>query len=372
MDSLVIILSIFLVISLGFSIFLFLQSKKPQAENNYSHEINQEIRETIEKIYKQREEDFKTSSKESVENVIEPFKKRIKEFEEEVRKNTEQQNIFHATTKQSIEGLIEQTNQITNDANELTKALKGDSKTQGDYGEMKLEMLLENSGLEKDVHYKLQKNFMVKDDDGSKTKRQRPDAIIELPQGRQIVIDSKFSFGSYNDYCSADVNEDRDLFGKEVVKNLKARITELSETKYSDIDELNTPDMTFMFVGIDDTLSVALKYDRELTTFANKKKIALLSPTSLHISIKMVEELWRLDTQSKQISIIYEEAQKLAHKFDGFADTMDGLENSIAQSQKKFGDAKSKLIDGTGSIKSRVEKMVKLGSKEVEKLDSND
>ena len=104
MDSLVIILSIFLVISLGFSIFLFLQSKKPQAENNYSHEINQEIRETIEKIYKQREEDFKTSSKESVENVIEPFKKRIKEFEEEVRKNTEQQNIFHGTTKQSIEG----------------------------------------------------------------------------------------------------------------------------------------------------------------------------------------------------------------------------------------------------------------------------
>ena len=93
MDSLVIILSIFLVISLGFSIFLFLQSKKPQAENNYSHEINQEIRETIEKIYKQREEDFKTSSKESVENVIEPFKKRIKEFEEEVRKNTEQQNM---------------------------------------------------------------------------------------------------------------------------------------------------------------------------------------------------------------------------------------------------------------------------------------
>ena len=108
-----------------------------------------------------REEDFKTSSKEN-ENVIEPFKKRIKEFEEEVRKNTEQQNIFHATTKQSIEGLIEQTNRITNDANELTKALKGDSKTQGDYGEMKLEMLLENSGLEKDVHYKLQKTLWSK------------------------------------------------------------------------------------------------------------------------------------------------------------------------------------------------------------------
>ena len=372
MDSLVIILSIFLVISLGFSIFLFMQNKKSQSKDSHGHEINQQITETIEKIYKKTEEDFKTTSKESIENVIEPFRKRIKEFEEEVRKNTEQQNVFHATTKQSIEGLIEKTNQITNDANELTKALKGDSKTQGDYGEMKLEMLLENSGLEKDVHYKLQKNFMVDDDDGTKTKRQRPDAIIELPQNRQIVIDSKFSFGSYNEYCAADLDEERDRCGKEIVKNLKARITELSETKYSEIDELNTPDMTFMFVGIDDTLSVALKYDRELTTFANKKKIALLSPTSLHISIKMVEELWRLDTQSKQISVIYEEAQKLAHKFDGFADTMDGLENSIAQSQKKFGDAKNKLIDGSGSIKSRVQKMVKLGSKEVEKLDSDD
>ena len=372
MDSLVIILSIFLVISLAFSIFLFIKSKKPEQENDSVHEINQQIVETIEKIYREREADFKTTSKENIENVIEPFKKRIKEFEEEVRKNTEQQNVFHATTKQSIEGLIEKTNQITNDANELTKALKGDSKTQGDYGEMKLEMLLENSGLEKDVHYKLQKNFVVKDEDGTKTKRQRPDAIVELPQNRQIVIDSKFSFGSYNEYCASDGEEERDKYGKEIVKNLKSRITELSETKYSEINELNTPDMTFMFVGIDDTLSVALKYDRELTAFANKKKIALLSPTSLHISIKMVEELWRLDTQSKQISVIYDEAQKLAHKFDGFVETMDSLENSIAQSQKKIGDAKNKLIDGSGSIKSRVEKMIKLGSKEVEKLDIDD
>ena len=105
MDSLVIILSIFLVISLGFSIFLFMQNKKSESEDSHGHEISQQITETIEKIYKKTEEDFKTTSKESIENVIEPFRKRIKEFEEEVRKNTEQQNVFHATTKQSIEGL---------------------------------------------------------------------------------------------------------------------------------------------------------------------------------------------------------------------------------------------------------------------------
>ena len=163
MDFLLIILSIFLTISLGISIFLFIQIRKPRVAEDYNHEINKQIVETIENIYKKREADFKTTSKESLENIIDPFKKRIKEFEEEVRKNTAQQNVFHATTKQSIEGLIEKTNQITNDANQLTKALKGDSKTQGDYGEMKLEMLLENSGLEKDVHYKLQREQGVKD-----------------------------------------------------------------------------------------------------------------------------------------------------------------------------------------------------------------
>ena len=146
----------------------------------------------------------------NIENVIDPFKKRIKEFEEEVRKNTTQQHEFHTKTKVTIDSLIEQTNQITSDANKLTKALSGESKTQGDYGELKLQMLLENSGLEENIHYKLQKSFTVKIE--GDVSREIPDAVIYLPQNRNIIIDSMFSFTAYNDYCNTDVKEEISSF----------------------------------------------------------------------------------------------------------------------------------------------------------------
>ena len=139
-----------------------------------------------------RTDGFKKVSKENIENVIDPFKKRIKEFEEEVRKNTTQQHEFHTKTKVTIDSLIEQTNQITFDANKLTKALSGESKTQGDYGELKLEMLLESSGLEENTHYLLQKGFTVKYD--GDVSREIPDAVIYLPQNRNIIIYSNTTY----------------------------------------------------------------------------------------------------------------------------------------------------------------------------------
>ena len=293
-------------------------------------------------------------------------KKRIKEFEEEVRKNTTQQHEFHTKTKVTIDNLIEQTNQITSDANKLTKALSGESKTQGDYGELKLQMLLENSGLEENIHYKLQKSFTVKSE--GDVSREIPDAVIYLPQNRNIIIDSKFSFTAYNDYCNTDVKEEREKHGKSLTKNIRERINDLSSTKYSQIEELNTADIIFMFLGIDDSLSVALKYDSELVSFADKKRIALVSPSILHISIKMVENLWRLDGQRESVIKVYEEAQKLVDKLHGFTNVMDSLGTSIAQSQKKYDDARSKLIDGKGSMSSKIEGLVSLGAKESKKL----
>ena len=157
MDLVVTILTIFLLIALGTIVFLINDAKKKSDSSVLSEQLEEKISNSIESVYAKREEDFKKSSKENIENIIEPFKKRIKEFEEEVRKNTSQQHEFHTKTKLTIDNLIEQTNQITSDANKLTKALSGDSKTQGDYGELKLEMLLEGSGLEENTHYLLQK-----------------------------------------------------------------------------------------------------------------------------------------------------------------------------------------------------------------------
>ena len=366
MDLVVVILSIFSVISLSVIVFLIKDRRVKDESNNLGDQLEKKITDSIEAIYEKREEDFKKVSKENIENVIDPFKKRIKEFEEEVRKNTTQQHEFHTKTKVTIDNLIEQTNQITSDANKLTKALSGESKTQGDYGELKLQMLLENSGLEEDIHYKLQKSFTVKTE--GDISREIPDAVIYLPQNRNIIIDSKFSFTAYNDYCNTDAKEEKEKHGKNLTKNIRERINDLSATKYSQIKELNTPDIIFMFLGIDDSLSVALKFDPELVSFADKKRIALVSPSILHISIKMVENLWRLDGQRESVVKVYEEAQKLVDKLHGFTNVMDSLGISIAQSQKKYDDARNKLIDGKGSMSSKIEGLVSLGAKESKKL----
>jgi len=330
----------------------------------------EEFSETIENIYKKREEEFKVSSKESIEKIIDPLRERMKEYETEIRKNSEQQIKIHAQTKTTIDGLIEQTNQITSDTTNLANALRGDSKTQGDYGEITLKLLFDKSGLEEDLHYVLQENYKVSDGEGLKD--QRPDAIVYLPHERHLVIDSKFSFRAYYDYCSVGDEKERDKFGKLHSQRVKERIKELSEKKYSDIKELKTPGMTFLFIGIDDALNIALKYDNSLLTFATKKNIALLSPTQLHMALHMFENLWRIDKQSEQAFKIYEEARKLVEKLAGFVDSMDSLGNTIALSQKKFTDAKNKLVDGTGSISSRINKLISLGEKETKKIRNDD
>ena len=172
----------------------------------------------------------------------------------------------------------------------------------------------------------------------------------------------------YNQYCNTDSDEEKQKLGKLLTKNIRDRINDLSNTKYHQIEELNTPDLIFMFLGIDDSLSVALKFDPDLVAYADKKRIALISPSILHISIKMVENLWRLDGQRESVIKVYDEAQKLVDKLGGFTEVMDSLGNSIAQSQKKYDDARNKLIDGKGSVSSRIQGLVSLGSKEAKKL----
>ena len=238
--------------------------------------------------------------------------------------------------------------------------MSGDSKTQGDYGELKLEMLLEGSGLEENTHYLLQKGFTVKSD--GDVSREIPDAVIYLPQNRNIIIDSKFSFTVYNQYCNTDSDEEKQKLGKLLTKNIRDRINDLSSTKYNQIEELNTPDIIFMFLGIDDSLSVALKHDPELVSFADKKRIALVSPSILHISIKMVENLWRLDGQRASVVKVYEEAQKLVDKLHGFTNVMDSLGTSIAQSQKKLFKINSNIKLNEGSLLNDSQKLWKRAS----------
>ena len=158
----------------------------------------------------------------------------------------------------------------------------------------------------------MQKGFTVKSD--GDVSREIPDAVIYLPQNRNIIIDSKFSFTVYNQYCNTDSDEEKQKLGKLLTKNIRDRINDLSNTKYHQIEELNTPDLIFMFLGIDDSLSVALKFDPDLVAYADKKRIALISPSILHISIKMVENLWRLDGQRESVIKVYDEAQKLVDK----------------------------------------------------------
>ena len=278
----------------------------------------------------------------------------------QINKNLE--NLYNKALEQTgyVNSKIEEIGTLTK---KMSNAMSTNISDMGEMGEVILENILQDCGMTKDRDYKTQ--FTDKNENGQIF---RPDVVVFLPENRNIIIDSKFSFTVYNQYCNTDSAEEKQKLGKLLTKNIRDRINDLSNTKYHQIEELNTPDLIFMFLGIDDSLSVALKFDPDLVAYADKKRIALISPSILHISIKMVENLWRLDGQRESVIKVYDEAQKLVDKLGGFTEVMDSLGNSIAQSQKKYDDARNKLIDGKGSVSSRIQGLVSLGSKEAKKL----
>ena len=301
---------------------------------------------------------FSTQSQKQLGEVLHPFRERLGEFQKLVTDSFSTQGKEQHSLKNEIEKIVLQTGS-------LTKALRGDVKAQGNWGEIMLERILEESGLEKGVAYAVQGVDMnLATADGS---RQRPDVIIHLPEGKHIIIDSKVSLTAYERFC-AEPQEDMHL--RDFIKSIKAHIIGLEQKRYQDNEKLSTPDFVLMFMPIEGAYSLALQQDRELHQFAWGRRIVMVCPTTLFTTLQTIASLWRIESQNRNTQEIARQAGALYDKFVGFVDDLEMVGKRLDDAQGAYDKALNKLKDGKGNLITSTEKLRKLGVKNTKLLRS--
>ena len=305
-----------------------------------------------------------------MDELLKPIKEQFADFKKSVEESKTQnevnkkelQSTFEATMKlfqqeqqQAVTSLKEQTSKIGSDAANLTKALKGDSKMQGDWGEMVLETILENSGLRKDEEFFIQEN--TKDENG---KNFRPDVIVRFPEGRSVVIDSKVSLTAYTDALAAETDEERERLMKSHAQSVRKHIDELAEKDYSKLVD-DAIGFVLMFIPNETSYIAAMKQQPDLSRYAYQKKIIIISPSNLLMALQLAYNLWQYDRQNKNVEKIVKTAADLYDKVVGFEDTFTSIGDLLTRLSGTYDKAKKQLYEGTGNVMRRVESLKNLG-----------
>ena len=297
---------------------------------------------------------FKEENRESMDMILKPFKDNIQEFRNRV------DNIFTQHTEQSgalkneLKRLMELNQQITTETTNLTNALKGNSKIQGDWGEVILETILDSSNLIRGVHYQTQLN--VKDEAGNNL---RPDVVLNLPNNKQVIIDSKVSLTAYVNYVSAESEAERSVAMAAHIASVRQHVKELSSKRYQQL--LQSPDFVIMFVPNEPAFLDALKEDHSIWSDAYDKKVIISSPTNLFALLKIVDDLWRRDDQTKNQENIIKFGVTLYEQLVAFTSALEGVGSSLEQAQSKYEEAYKRLCKGNNNIVRVGEKLRKLG-----------
>ena len=303
-------------------------------------------------------EDNQKKSNLNLNQVLTSFKDQLNAFGKRV------DDIYNEETKQrtsllvEIKNLKELNNQISSDAINLTKALKGQNKTQGDWGEMILSSILEQSGLREGKEYTVQGSFSS--DDG---KRLRPDVIVHLPSKKDIVIDSKVSLNAYVNYCKSENENDRVTASKDLVKSIITHIKGLSTKKYEDIDGVQTLDFVLMFIPVEGAFLLATSTEDSLFKVAFENNIMIVSPSTLYVTLRTIENIWRNERQNENAQLISKKAADLYDKFAGFVADIEEIGLNINKTQKAYDNAMNKLSLGNGNLIKRAEEFTDLGVK---------
>lgn len=320
-------------------------------QQKLTEETHQRFENLANKILEHKSAKFTETNKENLKNVLEPLDKDIRSFRKKVEDIHEKDLSQHASLKEFLGSLLQSQTQLSEEARNLTTALKGDSKKQGDWGEFILEQTLEASGLKKGQEFVMQETF----------DRQRPDAVIRLPEGRAIVVDSKVSLTAYERSVSLDDEELRKEALKEHLKSLKKHIDELSEKDYSEIERINSPDFVLLFVSVEPAFGAALREDPNLYQYAFDRKIVLVTSTTLMATIKTVANLWKLEKQNKHAHEIARQAGNLYDKFVGFLGNIEEVGKALQKATDAHEKGLGQLSSGAGNLISRVEKLRALG-----------
>ncbi|MEI7640705.1 MAG: DNA recombination protein RmuC [bacterium] len=280
-----------------------------------------------------------------IDELLKPLKEKIGELQTK----TEIDGKDRAGLKAEIKQMFDLNKQMSDDTNNLTRALKGESKTQGNWGEVTLELILEKSGMVEGREYTREKSITSQE-----AKTYRPDVIIELPDNKHIVIDSKVSLSAYERYSSSEGDE-KDIALKEHILSIDKHIKELSEKKYQNLEGVNSPDFVFMFVPVEPALAVAIQNSPGIYEKAMEKNIVILSPSLLIPALRIVANIWKFEDQDKRAGEIIKKAGDLYDKFVGFLTSMQEIGVKLGHTQKSYEDAMGKLKDGSGNIIKKVE-----------------
>ena len=298
-----------------------------------------------------------------LEEIINPLRDKIKDFEKKVEETYDKEAQQRFSLKEEVRKLAELNQQVSLEAQNLAKALKGESKTQGNWGEMILESILEKSGLVKGREYSVQASF--RDENGRLV---YPDVIVHYPENRNVIIDSKVSLTAYEQYVSADDPDEKEKLLKEHITSIRKHITELSKANYQDLYHLQSLDFVMMFMPIEPAYLVAVQKEPELWNYAYERRILLISPTNLLAALKMIAALWQQEYQNKNVMEIARQTGDLIDKFHLLLEDLDHLDSDLKSARKHYDDAKNKLSEGRGNLIRRVEKIKELGVKSKKKL----
>ena len=310
------------------------------------------------KILEEKTLKFTEQNQQNLKNILNPLQEKITDFEKKVE-NTHKESIdYHAALRQQILGLKEMNLQMSKETLNLTKALKGDSKIQGNWGELVLERVLEKSGLEKGREYEIQKSFTTEEGN-----RVQPDVIINLPDGKKMIVDSKVSLTAYEKYINEEDDEQKSSFLKEHVNSLKRHVEQLGSKNYQHLYQMESPDFVLLFIPIEPAFAIALNEDTQLYNKAFERNIVIVTPSTLLATLRTIDCMWTNQKQQENAYEIARQAGALYDKFDGFVTDLVKIGKKMDEAKTEYEGAMNKLVDGKGNLITSVQKLKIMGAK---------
>lgn len=319
------------------------------------------------KVLDEKSQKMQSDHQKSMTMMLDPLKERIQNFEQKIEQNTKEDIARHASLKEQIYTLSQLNERMTLETMNLTKALKGDNKIQGNWGELILESILKKSGLERDREYYVQES--IRSQDG---KRLQPDMLIKTPDNKVYVIDSKVSLTAYERYVNSEDPESAAAALKAHTLSIKSHIDGLASKRYHELYQIESPDFVLMFIPIETAFAAAVKLDLNIYQYAFDKHVVIVTPSTLLATLKTIETMWRNDRQQKYALDIAIQAGRMYDKFHAFTEDMSKIENRLHQLQSSYDDAMNKLSTGKGNLIQRAEKIKALGAKANKQIQSID
>ena len=337
---------------------LLQRNKEQKAEVEALQEkFTKEFENLANRILEEKSLKFTERNEKNIKDILSPLNEKIQLFEKKVEESQKENISIHSALREQLLNLQTQNSKITQEAENLTKALKGDSKMQGNWGELVLERVLEKSGLEKDREYSVQQSFERAD--GS---RVLPDVIIHLPNRKKMIVDSKVSLTDYERYINGD-EKLRSTYLKNHINSLRRHVDQLSAKKYEDLYEMESPDFVLMFIPIEPAFAIAINQDSSLYNKAFEQNIVIVTPSTLLATLRTIDSMWNNEKQQRNAIEIARQAGALYDKFEGFVGDLTKVGKKMDEAKGEYKGAMSKLFEGRGNIVNSIEKLKKMGAK---------